>query len=104
MRSGKLPEEQRKTRADNILKQAKSGKDFEQLVKDNYDGPTASRGGQTEYSLDRYISTLQMAAQGFQGFMMSPLDLWPAIKKMKPGDVSNAINTEMGTYIIKLVE
>ena len=99
LRSGKLPEEQMKTRADNILKQAKSGKDFEQLVKDNSDGPMASRGGQTEYSLDRYVSTLQMAAQGF---MMSPPELWPAVKKLKPGDISNAINTEMGTYIIKL--
>ncbi|GAG49337.1 unnamed protein product, partial [marine sediment metagenome] len=82
LRSGKLPEEQMKTRADNILKQAKSGTDFEQLVKDNSDGPIADRGGQTEYSLDRYVSTLQMAAQGF---MMSPPELWPAVKKMKPG-------------------
>ncbi len=80
LRSGKLPEEQMKTRADTILKQARSGKDFEQLVKDNSDGPMASKGGEMEYSFDRYVSNLQMAAQGF---MMSPRELWPAIKKMK---------------------
>ncbi len=96
---GKMPEEQLKSRAQKIVKQARDGADFAKLAEEYSQGPFKNMGGQTEYSLDRYAQSVQMA---MQGFVMTPLEIWPAVKKLKVGGVSNVITTDMGLYIVKL--
>ena len=96
---GKVPEEQLKNRANKIVKEARSGADFVKLVEEHSEGPSKSRGGETEYSLDMHVQTLQMA---MQGFIMTPPEIWPAVKKLKPGGVSGVITTDLGLYIVKL--
>jgi len=85
---GSMPEEQLKTRAEKIMNEIRGGADFAKLAKENAQGLTAGTEGATVYSFDfRY---------------MYPTEVRNAIEKLKPGGVSSPIETDAGTYIIKL--
>ena len=75
-------------KADKILAEAKSGKDFAELAKQNTDMPDKKTGGAAVYS--------------YETRMMFPQEMRDAIAQMKPGDVSPVIKTDMGVAIVKL--
>ncbi len=85
---GSLPQEQVSAKAKKIRDAAASGEDFAKLVKENSDGPGKQNGGETEYS--------------FENRWMLPPQVRDIVQKMKPGDVSPVIDTQFGSYIVKL--
>lgn len=78
-----LPEEQLKARVDRIVSQAKGGGDFAALAK--------------QYTID----PSKGAVQSMSYEMVSP-EVWDQISKLKPGEISNPIDTDMVVYIIKV--
>jgi peptidyl-prolyl cis-trans isomerase C len=78
-----------KTKAADVLKQARAGKDFAALAKQYSEDPgSAANGGDLNY---------------FQrGQMVAPFD--QAAFTMKVGDVSELVETEFGFHIIKVTD
>ena len=73
-------------KAEEILKQARSGKDFAELAKQNSEGPTASNGG--------YLGSFRKEA------MVKPFA--DQAFSMKAGDISDPVRTRFGWHIIKV--
>jgi len=79
---------EKRQKLEQILAQARDGKNWETLVKDNSeDGPTKEKGG--EYTFAR-------------GQM--PLEFEAAAISLQPGQVSDVVSTRYGFHIIKLLE
>jgi parvulin-like peptidyl-prolyl isomerase len=79
-----------KTRAEaeEILRQLRAGADFEQLAKQKSIGPTAAQGGDLGYF--------------FPGDFAPQFD--EAIRKLKPGEISDIVETPDGYHIFKRVK
>ncbi|MEW6731182.1 MAG: peptidylprolyl isomerase [Acidobacteriota bacterium] len=81
--------EEARKKADELLKQIKSGANFEQLAKDNSDDGSAQAGGDL-------------------GFVRSDVRYVPEFKdaafKLKPGQVSEVVETQFGYHIIRMDE
>ena len=76
-------------KAEGVLKEVKSGKDFAELAKANSDDPgSAQNGGDLGYFQ--------------QGRMVGPFN--DAAFSLKPGTVSELIETQFGFHIIKVVD
>ncbi len=73
-------------KAEEILKQARSGKDFAELAKQYSEGPTAPNGGHLG-SFRREAMVKPFADQAFS---------------MKAGDISEPVRTRFGWHIIKV--
>jgi peptidyl-prolyl cis-trans isomerase SurA len=73
----------------DILHEAKSGKNFEQLAREKSDDPTAKKDGGDLGSFKR-------------GEMLA--DLEQAIMPLKPGEVGELVSTPSGLHIVKLEE
>ena len=71
--------------AEQILKDLKSGKDFAELARQHSDGPSGPKGG----DLGRFT----------RGQMVPEFD--QAVFKLKPGAVSDIVETQFGYHIIK---
>lgn len=75
-----------KTKAENVLAQAKSGKDFAELARTYSEGPTAQNGGDLGFfSKDEMIP--QFANVAFS---------------LAPGQISDLVRTQYGFHIIKM--
>lgn len=88
LRLGSLPKAQVSNKAEKIASEAAGGADFATLARQNSDDPSKSQGGQVKYS--------------FETSMMYPEAVRAAIPKLKPGEISRAIETPVAYYIIKL--
>jgi len=73
----------------DILHEAKSGKNFEQLAREKSDDPSAKKDGGDLGSFKR-------------GEMLA--DLEQAIMPLKPGEVGELVSTPSGLHIVKLEE
>ena len=71
--------------AEQILKELKSGKDFAELARQHSNGPSGPKGG----DLGRFT----------RGQMDPEFD--EAVFKLKPGAVSDIVETQFGYHIIK---
>lgn len=76
-------------RASEVLKEARSGKDFVELAKKNSDDPAAAKDGGD-------LGT-------FKRSDMLP-EIGDTVAAMKPGEVSNLVLSQAGLHIIKLEE
>ena len=86
--AGSLPKEQVSARAKKIRDAAVRGEDFAKLAKENSEGPNKDKGGEMLLSFDN------------RWFL--PPQVREIIQKMKPGDISPVIDTQFGSYIVKL--
>jgi peptidyl-prolyl cis-trans isomerase C len=77
-----------RTKAEALLKRARSGEDFAKLAKENSDDGSREQGGDLGY-FER-------------GRMVPPFD--EAAFKLKPGEISDVVTTPFGYHIIKLAE
>ncbi len=82
-----LPKEQFAARVAKVETAARSGSDFVKLASENSD-IKSKNGGAADYSFDSGA--------------MYPAEVRDAIQKLKPGEVSPAIQTQFGAFIIKL--
>ncbi|MCM0081744.1 peptidylprolyl isomerase [Geomonas sp. Red32] len=84
------PEDRKKAKekAEAILKRVKAGEDFAALAKAESSCPSAAQGG----DLGEFT----------RGQMVPQFD--EAVFSMKPGEISNVVETTFGYHIIKLVE
>ena len=80
--------EKARTKAENVLKQAKSGKDFADLARKNSDDGSKAKGGDLDYFLRG-----QMVPQ-----------FTDAAFALKPGEISDIVQTQFGFHIIKLTD
>ncbi len=99
----KLPEAQAKRKADQILVEARAGKDFAQLANKNTDDPGNQKPGKYD------PKTRKMGKGEPQGglFDWAPVgkyvpEFGKAALALKPGDVSPPVKTQFGYHIIKL--
>ena len=81
------PAEQLKTKADKIVQEAKKGSDFTALIKANSTMKDAEK-------------PTKLSSMSSFGPMKKVVE---AARKLKPNQVSNPINTEYGTFIVKLL-
>lgn len=80
---------QKRELAETLLEQVKSGKDFAELARAMSDDPgSASKGGDLGYF--------------GRGVMVAPFEA--AVFSMKPGEISDLVETEFGFHIVKLEE
>jgi peptidyl-prolyl cis-trans isomerase SurA len=77
-----------KAKADDLLAKIRKGASFEDLAKKNSNGPTAAQGGDLGYFK--------------RGTLAKELE--DTTFAMKPGDVSNVIQTKQGFVILKVTE
>lgn len=84
----KADKDRKRAKLVQIKKQLKEGADFAELAKQSSDCPSKERGGDL----------------GFfpKGQMVKPFD--EAVFKLKPGEVSDIVETEFGYHLIKLEE
>jgi len=84
------PEERKKAKekAEALLKRVKAGEDFAKLAKSDSTCPSASQGG-------------DLGSFG-RGQMVAPFE--KATFALKPGEVSDVVETQFGYHIIKLTE
>jgi len=81
--------QQKKELAETLLQQIKGGKDFAELARAMSDDPgSANKGGELGYF--------------GRGVMVAPFET--AVFSMKPGEVSELVETDFGYHIIKLEE
>ncbi len=76
------------TLADELVKRAQSGEDFEELARSNSDGPSAPQGGMLG-RFPRGQMVPEFEATAFQ---------------LKPGEVSGVVETPFGFHVIQRVE
>jgi peptidyl-prolyl cis-trans isomerase D len=82
-------DEEVKAKAEQVLKEARAGKDFVELAKKySEDESNAKQGGDLDYF--------------GRGRMVPEFD--DAVFKMEPGTISDPVKTQLGYHIIKLVE
>ena len=79
---------QAKAKAEDLLKQIKDGADFAELAIDNSSCPSASKGGD-----------LGLFARGT---MVEPFE--KVAFTMKPGEISDVVETRFGYHIIKVID
>jgi len=79
---------EKKAKALEVLKRARQGEDFIQLAKTYSEGPTGSNGGDLGFFK--------------RGEMVSSFD--KVVFAMKPGDISDLVESPFGYHIIKLEE
>jgi peptidyl-prolyl cis-trans isomerase SurA len=77
-----------KTKADEVLKQLRGGAKFEEIARNNSDGPTAAQGGD-----------LGMFKRGTLA-----KELEDKTFAMKPGDLTDVIRTKQGFVILKVTD
>jgi peptidyl-prolyl cis-trans isomerase C len=77
-----------KTKAEAILKKVKSGGDFAKLAQENSSDGSAQQGGDLGFFT--------------RGQMVGPFDA--AAFSMKPGEISDLVETQFGFHIIKVTE
>jgi peptidyl-prolyl cis-trans isomerase C len=84
------PATKQKARAkiDGVLKQVKAGGDFAKLAQENSDDGSASQGGDLNYF--------------GKGQMVGPFD--KVAFELKPGQISDVVQTQFGYHIIKVVD
>ena len=80
--------EAKKTRMDALLKRARAGEDFGEIVKEN-----------SEDSLTRDIGGEYAFAKG-----QMPAEFEAAALSLKPGQISDVVTTRFGWHIIKFIE
>lgn len=80
--------EDARMKADDILKRVESGQSFDGLVRENSDGSRKDEGG--------IAGPLPLKA--FPPFMVD------TALKLKPGEVSGVLESELGFHIVKLIE
>lgn len=86
--SGSLPEEQLAERAKKIHEKAKAGEDFAKLARENSEGPFKEQGGEMEYSFDSQ--------------WLFPPEVRKSLESLKPGQISDVIETDRGVFVVKL--
>ncbi len=87
-KTNELNKKVQRSKAEKILALAKKGDDFAELAKKNSEGPTASRGGDL----------------GFFARGMMDKSFEEAVFAMKPGEISDIVESSFGFHIIKLEE
>ncbi len=80
--------QERRTRAEQAMKQARSGADFRQLAAGFSDAPDAVQGG----------------SLGWRELVQLPTIFAEAVVKLKPGEVSDILRSSNGFHIVKLNE
>ena len=86
-KADKPKEEEMRKKAEEVLKKARAGEDFETLAKKYSEGPSAKNGGDLDY---------------FTRDSMVPEFSEVAFKLKKVGDLSDLVRTKYGFHIIKL--
>jgi peptidyl-prolyl cis-trans isomerase C len=77
-----------RTKADSLAKQAKGGADFAKLARENSADGSAANGGDLNFMS--------------RGQTVAPFD--QALFSMKPGEISDVVETEFGYHVIKVTE
>jgi peptidyl-prolyl cis-trans isomerase C len=77
-----------RAKAENLLKQARSGKDFADLARKNSDDGSKTKGGDLDY-FARGTMVPQFSEAAFA---------------MKPGEISDIVQTQFGFHIIKVTD
>ncbi|MEO5897648.1 MAG: peptidylprolyl isomerase [Vicinamibacterales bacterium] len=77
-----------KTKADSVLKKVKAGGDFAKLAREHSSDGSAQQGGDLGFFVP--------------GQMVGPFD--KAAFSMKPGEISDLVETQYGFHIIKVIE
>jgi len=85
---GQQIREEKKKKADKVLKLVKGGKDFAAAAKEYSEGPTGPNGGDLGFFS--------------RGSMVKPFD--DAVFRLQPGEISGVIQSQFGFHIIKLEE
>lgn len=87
-KAGDAEKKKARSKIDALLKQARAGIDFAKLAEENSGCPSSKQGGDLGYF--------------GKGQMVKPFE--DAAFAMKPGDISDVVETQFGYHIIKLLE
>ncbi len=88
--------EKAKTKAEGLLKQIKEGADFAELARANSDCPSSKQGG------DLGFGEKSDPNSGRRGTWVAPFE--KAAFELKPGQVSDIVETRFGYHIIKVTD